>query len=208
VTSMRSGTQFQPGETATCRGCHEPRHAAPLVRANVLAMQRAPSRLVADVDGTNPFSYPRLVQPVLDQYCVACHKKEADKAPSLDRTLVEFRPGWRPTEYYASYLSLAPKFGFYSYSETASAIQKVKRWNDPELWRDPKFNLTFPGEFGARASKLYQLLKEGHYDVSLPPEAMHRLTVWLDSCSLFYGVYETEAQQAQLRGEIVRPMLE
>jgi hypothetical protein len=32
--------------------------------------------------------------------------------------------------------------------------------------------------------------------------------VWLDSCSLFYGVYEKEAQEAQLRGEIVRPSLE
>ena len=205
VTSMRSGTQFHPGETATCRGCHEPRHAAPLVRANVLAMQRPPSRLCADADGTNPFSYPRLVQPVLDQYCVACHQKEADTAPSLEKTLVEFRPGWQPTAYYASYLSLAPKFGFYRY---ADATHDVKKWNDPELWSDPKFNRTFPGEFGARASKLYQLLQDGHYDVQLPPEALHRLTVWLDSCSLFYGVYEEEGQQAQLRGEIVKPTLE
>ncbi len=205
VTSMRSGTQFEPGETATCQGCHEPRHETPVVQANVLAMQRPPSRLCADVDGTNPFSYPRLVQPVLDQYCVACHQQEADSAPSLEKTLVEFRPGWRPTAYYASYLSLAPKFGFYRY---ADATHVVKKWNDPELWSDPKFNRTFPGEFGARASKLYQLLQEGHYDVHLPPEALHRLTVWLDSCSLFYGVYEEEGQQAQLRGEIVKPTLE
>jgi len=171
-------------------------------------MQREPSRLRPDVDGTNPFSYPRLVQPVLDKYCVACHEKEAAKAPSLARTPVDFKPGWRPTQYYASYLSLAPKFAFCSYSDAASAIQKVKRWNDPELWSDPKFNQTFPGQFGARASKLYKLLQQGHYDVRLPAEAMHRLTVWLDSCSLFYGVYEAEGQQAQLRGEIVRPTLE
>ena len=72
----------------------------------------------------------------------------------------------------------------------------------------PKFYQTTPGQFGARASPLYQLLRKGHYDVHLPPEAMHRLTVWLDSCSLFYGVYEEEGQQAQLRGEIVRPTLE
>jgi hypothetical protein len=176
--------------------------------ANVLAMRRPPSRLSPDVDGANPFSYPRLVQPVLDRYCVACHQKEADKAPSLDSSLVEFRPGWRPTAYYASYLNLAPKFGFYSYSDAASAIAKVERWNDPKLWSDPKFNRTFPGEFGARSSKLYQLLQNGHYELRLPPEALHRLTLWLDSCSLFYGVYEAERQQAQLRGEILRPTLE
>ena len=59
-----------------------------------------------------------------------------------------------------------------------------------------------------RASKLYELLSKGHYDVKLPPEDLHRLTVWLDSCSMFYGVYEKEGGEAQLRGEVVRPTLE
>jgi hypothetical protein len=194
VTSMRSGTQFQPGENSTCQGCHEPRHEAPAAQKPLFAMQREPSQLREDVDGTNPFSYPRLVQPVLDQYCVSCHREKAKEAPSLERTLVKFNQGWRPTVYYASYLSLMPKYGFYSYGAAG--------------WNDPKFYRTTPGEFGARASRLYQILKQGHYDVQLPPEAMHRLTVWLDSCSLFYGVYEEEGQQAQLRGEVVRPTLE
>jgi len=52
------------------------------------------------------------------------------------------------------------------------------------------------------------LLTEGHYKVKLSAEEMHRITVWLDSCSPFYGVYEEEAGQAQLRGEVVRPTLE
>jgi len=75
-------------------------------------------------------------------------------------------------------------------------------------FNDPKWYRTTPGEFGARASKLYELPRKGHYDVKLPPEDMHRLTVWLDSCSLFYGVYEQEGGQAQLRGEIAHPTLE
>jgi hypothetical protein len=203
VTSMRSATQFLPGEKATCRGCHEPRHYTPTAKANALALQRAPSRLQPDVDGTNPFSYPRLVQPVLDRFCTACHQQQAaQKAPPLDRTLVKF-PGWRETQYYTSYLSLTTKFGFYNYS----SIGPLK-WNDRTVWTDPKFNQTYPGQFGARASKLYQILEQGHYGVRLPPDAMHRLTVWLDSCSLFYGVYEEQGQQAQLRGDVVRPSLE
>ena len=92
---------------------------------------------------------------------------------------------------FASSVSLAPQFGFYEYGGAAGRSHR-----------------TTPGEFGARASKLYELLMKGHYDVRLPPEAMHRLTVWLDSCSLFYGVYEEPGQQAQLRGEIVKPTLE
>ncbi|WP_165229742.1 hypothetical protein [Aquisphaera insulae] len=197
VTSMRSGTHFQPGETASCLGCHEPRHQSPASSRDAtpsLAMRRRPSQPSPDVDGTNPFSYPRLVQPVLDQYCVSCHQKSAGKAPALARTPVTFAEGWRPATYYASYLELTPKFGFFSYGASG--------------WLDPKFYRTTPGEFGARASKLYQMLKKGHHDLVLPQDAWHRLSVWLDSCSLFYGVYEIPGQEAQLRGEVVRPTLE
>ena len=52
------------------------------------------------------------------------------------------------------------------------------------------------------------MLQEGHYDVKLSPEEMHRLTVWLDSLSNFYGVYEEEGGLAQLRGEVAHPTLE
>ena len=57
-------------------------------------------------------------------------------------------------------------------------------------------------------SKLYELLTKGHYDGNLPAEDLRRLIVWLDSCSMFYGVYEQKGGEAQLRGEIVRPTLE
>jgi hypothetical protein len=194
VASMRSGAQFQPGELASCLGCHEPQHRAPSAAARPMAMRRGPSRLQADVDGTNPFSYPRLVQPVLDKYCVSCHEKNAGKAIALDSRPVAFKPGWRPTTYYTSYLSLVPKYATSDYGARG--------------WNDPKFYETIPGQFGARASKLYAILQNGHYDVKLPPEAMHRLTVWLDSCSLFYGVYEKEGQEAQLHGQVAKPALE
>ena len=39
-----------------------------------LAMRRPPSEPLPDVDGSNPFSYPRLVQPVLNARCVSCHQ--------------------------------------------------------------------------------------------------------------------------------------
>ena len=76
------------------------------------------------------------------------------------------------------------------------------------FWRYGDHYRTTPGKFGARASKLYQLLEEGHYDVKLDPEEMHRITVWLDSLSNFYGVYEKEGGTAQLKGEVVQPTLE
>jgi hypothetical protein len=192
ITSMRSATHFQPGERAVCQGCHESKQHTPITAANSipLAMQRAPSRIQPDVDGTKPFSYPRLVQPVLNKSCVKCHAENPKEAPCLDESIVKDGK----TSYYASYANLTPKFGFYNYGG--------KDWNDPKWYR------TTPGQFGARASKLYTMLKEGHHDVKLSREDMHRITVWLDSCSLFYGVYEPEGGIAQLRGEIANPTLE
>lgn len=184
IQSMRSATYVQPGERLVCQGCHEPRHRAPAAaKQTPIALRRDPSVPKPDVDGTNPFSYPRLVQPVLDKHCVSCHRQNPDTAPRLDsEVVVKGRQKW-----YASYFSLAPKYGFWSYGDR---------------------HRTRIGQFGARASRLYSLLKEGHHDVELSQEDMHRLTVWLDSCSLFYGVYEKEGGQAQLRGEIVYPTLE
>jgi hypothetical protein len=174
LTSMRSGTHFFPGEKAMCQGCHEPKHRAPPAAGPGarLALRRAPSRIQPEVQGSNPVSYPRLVQPVLDKHCVACHARNADKAPPLDRSVTK---------------SLARQYGFYSY---------------PDYYRST------PGQFGARASKLYELLEKGHHDVKLSAEEMRRLTLWLDSVSPFYGVYEPEGQKVELGGGLARPTLE
>ena len=185
VQSMRSATWVQPGEQMLCKGCHEPRsQAAPASQRPPLALERPPSIPEPDVDGTNPFSYPRLVQPVLDRHCVDCHVEK--KALPLGRRIVHSKLP-RATPVFESYDSLIHEFAFWRYGDQYR---------------------TKPGAFGARASKLYQLLQDGHYDVRLSKEEMHRITVWLDSASNFYGVYEKEGGEAQLRGEIARPTLE
>lgn len=181
VQSMRSATHVREGEHLVCAGCHNPRHRVSEPPTLVpLAFRGPPATITPDVDGSRPFSYPRLVQPVLDRHCAGCHAEHADTAPNLAREPVT--RGW-----YASYHSLAPRFGFYDY-------------------RDPY--RTTPGQFGALASPLYKLLREGHGDVQLPAEDLHRLTLWLDCASMFYGVYERELGVAQLRGEVVHPTLE
>ena len=205
VQTMRSGTHFMPGENTTCLGCHESKHSAgatAVPSGTPMAMKRKPSRLKPDVDGTNPFSYPRLVQPVLDRNCLGCHKENKGKAPHLDTGLVHGPSGgggagimnW-PTVYYASYLSLAPRFGTWKYAHSGAQ------------WVKNKDVGSIPGKVGARVSKLYKMLKDGHHDVELSEEDMHRIIVWLDSYSPFYGVYEPKGGQAQLRGEIVYPTL-
>ena len=185
VQSMRSSFYLHDGETLSCNGCHEPRNAAPMAITTVpKAMQRQPSVLKPSHPDANPFSYPRLIQPIWDQHCVACHSDERAKGTANVPNLAKepIRNKW-----FASYNELVPKYGFYSYGEAL---------------RTP------PGKFGAKGSQLYPLLKEGHYDVKLSADELQRVALWLDCVSIFYGVYEKEGGEAQLRGEVVFPTLE
>ena len=184
VQSMRSDTYAQPGETLLCQGCHNPVHRAVHISSPYpLALRRAPSEITPEGDGTDPISYPRLVQPVLDGNCVACHAKEKGKAMDLARG------DWRKNQnnWYTSYLNLKNYAWFV----------------EPAGWAEPR---GIPGHIGARASRLDQLLSKGHYDVKLSPEDLHRITLWLDCNSDFFGAYEHTAEQAD--GKVVRPALE
>lgn len=188
VQSMRSATYVHPGEKLVCRGCHEPKHRTPAPRDTLpLAMQRSPAKIQPDVEGSNPFSYVRLVQPVLDRNCVGCHKDK--RAIDLGGT-IEGDSGWSH-----SYQNLALKFGFYFHSANGSINSGVHGGSR-----------TIVGQFGARASKLVDYLDQRHYGVRLPDGDFHRLVLWLDCNSEFYGAYENT--QAQSRGQIVRPSLE
>jgi len=187
VQSMRSGTYVHPGERLTCQGCHEQKLRTPVhYRKARLALQRPASKIRPDVDGSNPFSYVRLVQPVLDRNCVACHKekKALDLAGGIEK-----KYGWT-----RSYTNLAGKYGFYFHVRNGSIKTGVHGGSR-----------TIAGKFGARASKLLAYMDERHYDVKLSPEDTHRLTLWLDCNSEFYGSYENT--QAQARGEVVWPSL-
>jgi hypothetical protein len=187
VQSMRSDTYVHGGERLLCRGCHEPRNVAPaLPQGTPLAFRRPPSAIEPDVEGSNPFSFPRLVQPVLNRHCAECHNDKAE-APDLRRGSDQREHGY----WYASYRNLREYAFFYGVAD---------RKYDP--WTDPR---TTPGQFGARASRLYRILTEGHYDIRLSDQDLYRITLWLDCNSDFFGSYEdTEAQAA---GQIVQPTL-
>jgi len=184
IQGMRSVTYVHPGERLVCSGCHESREQAAVRPSFPKAFARAPSVITPEPDGTRPFSYPRLVQPVLDRHCVECHVQNADKqAPDL-------RPGTfetNPQRWYTSFISLRPYVFFH----------------DNQAWTEPS---TYPGRFGARRSRLYDLLVKGHHDLELPPEDMRRLVIWMDSNGLYFG--HEDNIQAQAVGEVVWPSLE
>ena len=190
VQSMRSATYVHPGERLVCQGCHERKHQPPVVATALpAALRRPPSPIRPDVEGSNPFNYPRLVQPVLDRHCVGCHRdckdrKAVDLAGTLDRN-----------GFTRSYNNLAGKYGFY-FTVTNGSINTGVHGG----------SRTMAGQFGARASKLLTTMDAAHHGVRLSEEEFHRLTLWLDCNSEFLGSYERP--DAQARGEIVRPTLE
>jgi cytochrome c553 len=187
IQTMRSLTYLQPGEQAGCVGCHEHRSAAPAARLVTLAGQREPSPITPGPDGSKPFSYAILVQPVLEKHCVTCHGP-ARAEGGVDLT------GTPAGAFTVSYNALAPRVPFSEWKGT------------PQANSEP---LTHPDRFGARASKLMQLLRKGHEGVQLSDEEFDRLTTWMDANALFYGTFDPEDQRRQQRGErIAGPALE
>ncbi|MFH1264412.1 MAG: hypothetical protein ABIK89_01705, partial [Planctomycetota bacterium] len=188
VQSMRSGTYVHPGERLVCQGCHERKHRPPSVPNTVpLALLRPPSEIEPGPEGSHPLSYARLVQPVLDRHCVECHREK--KALDLGGAIAE-KHGWT-----RSYANLAGEYGFYFTVANGTINAGVHGGSR-----------TTAGKFGARASKLLEYLDERHYGVNLPRDDFHRITLWLDANSEFFGAYHDI--EAQARGEVVRPDLD
>jgi hypothetical protein len=161
---MRSVVQLQEGETRGCIGCHEHRMSAPPgMHSQPLAMRRAPSKLDPPPWGAGAFSYEQVVQPVWDAQCVRCHDSRAAKRQNLAGTLdAEGVP--------ASYRTLIENGWVHYFDNT---------WGQ-------EHNKAAPLTFGTLKSKLWRTLDEGHHDVRLTREEMHRVKCWIDlNCPLW-----------------------
>jgi len=110
VQSMRSVTYVHAGQRLFCQGCHERKRHAPKAGELPLALRRAPSRIQPDVEGSHPFNYARLVQPVWDRHCVGCHQQHR----ALDLS------GEPEGNFTRSYNNLAGKYGFYFHVSNGS----------------------------------------------------------------------------------------
>ena len=177
VQGMRSLVYLQPGESAGCVGCHEDRTAA-VPSAKTIASTKKPTQIEPGPDGSKPFSFPILVQPVLDKKCVSCHNAEKAEG-GVD-------------------LTSAPE-GAYTKSYNALAkLVPFSAWGNPDGNFEP---LTEPDRFGSRPSRLTKLLNDGHYDVKLDADDWERLNTWQDVNALFYGTFNVEDQERQRRGE-------
>lgn len=187
VQVMRSVSYLQPGEKASCVGCHENRmDAPPPAEVKTLALRRPPSAIEPAPDGSLPLSYPILVQPVLDKHCVECHGDTRADGPEGNPIRLTGKPEGRYTE---SYNALVSRVSYAAWGRGGVF---------PEGNCEP---LAQPGFFGATGSALTKLLEAGHHDVQLEDEDWERLITWMDANALFYGTFNFADQERQQRGE-------
>ena len=171
---MRSVVQLQPGETRTCVGCHERRHTAPPI-ARPLALLRPADELQPPSWGADPFSYERVVQPVLDARCVSCHDGRGESKLLLTGAL-------DANKVPASYRALISG-GWVHYVDCG--------WNSAGCEKNE------PLTFGTVKSKLWPLLDAGHYDVALTIDEMRALKTWTDlNCPLWPDYIERSQRPA------------
>jgi hypothetical protein len=185
VQGMRSVVYLQPGERRGCAGCHEPPGAVPVPAAKTPTFSRLPSKIRPGPDGTRPFSFPRLVQPLLDKHCARCH--DGDAGPGKSRLALTGEPAG-------------------AFSRSYQALKPFVRWYE---WGGQSIagTATRPGQLGADASPLTRILKDDRHkpEFRLADEEWRKLYIWLDGNAPFYGTYGKEEQAAQQRGEAVPP---
>lgn len=158
VQRMRSVMQMQPGEVRGCVGCHDDRRSASPVTGARQALRRAPSKLQSPPWGAGPFSYEKVVQPVLDARCVSCHSPERpnkiDLTGALDKRRVPRSYDGLLRGNYVNYFNLNWHLGHHK----AEALT-----------------------FGTVKSKLFTVLADAnHAEVKLTSEQMQALKCWVD----------------------------
>jgi len=162
VKQMRSFATLQPGETASCVGCHEPRLQSPSGGLPMLAaLNRPPSRIEPIKGVPEVMDFPRDIQPILDCHCVKCHDSAKRKGGVV-------LTGDRGPVYSLSYYNL------------------LLHWQIKDTHGDPKHGTgrqhgnDAPYTTYSSASALMKKIDGSHHKVKLTPEEHRMLRLWID----------------------------
>jgi len=176
---MRSFTHLMPGERQSCIGCHADRNSTtPRLNTRPMAGLRAARELDVPEWGAVGFSYPHLVQPVLDRYCVKCHDAR-EKAGGIDL-------GADRTDFFNVSYEVLAREGYPGRNPFTKWICTYNGMESNILEVEPKF-------WGSPASKLADLVLHGHPDtngkprVALDRASRQRIFTWIDLNVPYYG---------------------
>lgn len=189
LQTMRSFVGLMPGEKRGCLGCHESHSKSPKLGGKAIALHREPSSITPPPWGNDTVSYPRYVQPVLDQYCGKCHQGDGKARETLDLTerptspvftepymTLIGRPTWGAP--YTKPEKPAPGFGIAN-TLMVEAFSTV----DPQAYVTPK-----PMTCLSYNSRLIEIASSGkHHDVKVDDLSLQRLIAWVDSMCPYMG---------------------
>ncbi|NLX55161.1 MAG: hypothetical protein GXY58_08610 [Planctomycetaceae bacterium] len=186
VQTMRSWATLQPGENASCVGCHEHKNSGPdASRPLTRALQHPPESLRPFYGPPRGFSFAREVQPILDRHCIRCHDGRADVPYALTAREVADASALR--RWSEAYLAL---------THARQDNETDNRWRgEPDhpmvCWVSAQSAppLQPPYAAGANRSQLIDLLDRGHADVRLSPEELDKLSAWIDLSVPYCGDY-------------------
>ncbi|MCX6997221.1 MAG: hypothetical protein NTV49_09065 [Kiritimatiellaeota bacterium] len=211
VQTMRSWSTLQPGENASCVGCHESKNSAPPGQGyrSTLAMKRPPLKLEPFYGPARGFSFVKEVQPVLDRQCIRCHREREPvlaMAQGQDKTLLDQSPEVRSHGREHAFSLLGDKVrdeaAGRDWCDAYLVLTQSKREGkngpfrgQPEgrmvRWISSQSvpSLLPPESAGAIKSGLLELLEKGHYDVRLSREEYEKIACWIDLLVPFCGDY-------------------
>jgi hypothetical protein len=169
VQTMRTLTYAMPGQTLSCVGCHEHRESAPRISQPALAVARLASNISPGPEGSWPLRFDHLVQPVLDRYCVECHRAGSEQLAAEKLPLTSDQ----------SYLSLI------SFSDEDVKRQAFER------------DRSLPNQAVAASTKLWRMFNSttSHQDLKLDPDSLSRLATWLDTYAHRLGHFSEQQEQ-------------
>jgi hypothetical protein len=182
IQRMRSFTHLMPGETQGCIGCHEHRLQGPR-NTSTRVFADNPVEPVPPEWGVRGFDYSRIVQPVLNQYCVECHDP-LTPPNGLDLS--------------------GDKTDFFSVSYDVLARENQGAEGTPYVSWIPTYNgqeqnilKITPRYWGSYSSRLADVVRTGHPDADGEPRfqmddvSKRRIYAWIDLNVPYYGSSET-----------------
>ena len=194
VQRMRSYTHLMPGEVQGCVGCHATRNpVTPSLKPTLRIFRRPPQTLEPPPwGGPVGFDYATIVQPVLDQHCVACHRG-ADAA--ADVRLTGERTPFFSTSYDTLAMGRKPAPWHRFVGKNALIENPYTDWISGFHGVESNILDIEPRRWGSPRSVLADLVLSGHPDrdgqtrVRLSRQEKQRILTWIDLNVPFYGSF-------------------